>query len=95
MPIQSMTGFARIEGFNEIANWTWEVRSLNGKGLDFRLRIPSGNDALQPQIRKLIASHLLMLLLVSGMVFQSLDQGNKRSPYFLNKCLNMHLYPFV
>lgn len=57
MPLQSMTGFARIEGFNEIANWAWEIRSLNGKGLDFRLRIPSGNDALQPQIRKLVAGH--------------------------------------
>ncbi len=52
-----MTGFASLEGFNEIANWTWEIRSLNGKGLDFRLRIPPGSDHLQPQIRKLIASY--------------------------------------
>ena len=57
MALQSMTGFARIEGFNEIANWRWEVRSLNGKGLDFRLRLPAGSDALQPEIRKLVAGH--------------------------------------
>ncbi len=57
MALQSMTGFARVEGQNDIARWTWEVRSVNGKGLDFRFRFPPGNDALQPQIRKLISGY--------------------------------------
>ncbi len=55
MPIQSMTGFARFEGRNDDAKWVWEVRSVNGKGLDFRLRTPPGMDNLQPHIRKILA----------------------------------------
>lgn len=54
MAIQSMTGFARIEGQFEDTQWVWEVRSVNGKGLDFRLRTPPRLDALQPKIRKLL-----------------------------------------
>ncbi len=55
MALQSMTGFARVEGNNSDARWIWEVRSVNGKGLDFRLRTPAGHDYLQPQIRKLVS----------------------------------------
>jgi len=57
MALQSMTGFARVEGQSETAGWVWEVRSVNGKGLDFRLRTPPGFDRLQPQIRKLVSKH--------------------------------------
>ena len=54
MTSHSMTGFASVEGSNKNARWNWEVRSLNGKGLDFRLRIPPGCEHLQPQIRNLV-----------------------------------------
>ena len=57
MALQSMTGFARVTGRNDEANWVWEVRSVNGKGLDFRLRTPPGHDNLQPQIRKLVSKY--------------------------------------
>ena len=57
MALQSMTGFARVTGRNDQANWVWEVRSVNGKGLDFRLRTPPGHDNLQPQIRKLVSKY--------------------------------------
>ena len=46
MSIHSMTGFARASAQHGNYNWTWEVRSVNGKGLDVRCRIPSGFDAL-------------------------------------------------
>ena len=55
MPLQSMTGFARVSGNNDVADWVWEVRSVNGKGLDFRLRTPPGFDGLQPQVRKILS----------------------------------------
>ena len=58
MTLQSMTGFARVEGNNQAAHWAWEVRSVNGKGLDFRLRTPPGFDNLQPQIREMVTGHL-------------------------------------
>ena len=42
MPLCSMTGFARVDGAGEGYRWTWELRSVNGKGLDVRLRLPPG-----------------------------------------------------
>jgi len=41
-----MTGFARAEGGDESFAWTWEARSVNGKGLDLRCRLPQGYDEL-------------------------------------------------
>ena len=35
-----MTGFARTEGEEAGLAWAWEVKSVNGKGLDLRLRLP-------------------------------------------------------
>ncbi len=40
MTLQSMTGFARSEGTSGRYRWAWELRSVNGKGLDLRLRLP-------------------------------------------------------
>jgi uncharacterized protein YicC (UPF0701 family) len=42
MAIQSMTGFARHEGEARAVRYVWELRSVNGKGLDLRLRLPAG-----------------------------------------------------
>lgn len=54
MSIHSMTGFARASGCQGNYSWTWEVRSVNGKGLDVRCRIPSGFDALDLPTRNAI-----------------------------------------
>ncbi len=51
MTISSMTGFARIEGAHEGWSWAWEARSVNGRGLDVRLRIPSGFESLETLVR--------------------------------------------
>ncbi|GJE28421.1 YicC/YloC family endoribonuclease [Methylobacterium organophilum] len=42
--IASMTGFARAAGSTGPVQWLWEIRSVNGRGLDIRLRVPSGLD---------------------------------------------------
>ena len=55
MTLKSMTGFARASGAVEGFSWVWEVRSVNGKGLDFRLRMPPGLESLEPDIRKAAA----------------------------------------
>jgi len=59
--VVSMTGFARgqgvVEGPEALA-WTWEVRSVNGRGLDVRLRTPPGFDALDGPARALVGRHL-------------------------------------
>jgi uncharacterized protein (TIGR00255 family) len=46
-----MTGFARAEGEAGGISWAWEMKSVNGKSLDLRLRLPSGFDALEPALR--------------------------------------------
>ena len=47
-----MTGFARTEGGNGTADWVWEVRSVNSRGLDVRCRMPPGLDRLEGPTRK-------------------------------------------
>ncbi|MDQ0454142.1 YicC/YloC family endoribonuclease [Rhizobium paknamense] len=58
MHLQSMTGFARSEGTTGRCRWAWELRSVNGKGLDIRLRLPQGLEALESDIRAIVGSHL-------------------------------------
>jgi uncharacterized protein (TIGR00255 family) len=45
--VSSMTGFARAEGQIDGFAWAWELRSVNGKALDLRFRLPPGYDALE------------------------------------------------
>lgn len=49
--VASMTGFARREGGDETLTWTWEVKSVNARGLDIRARVPSGMEALEARAR--------------------------------------------
>jgi uncharacterized protein (TIGR00255 family) len=58
MSIKSMTGFARAEGTYDGAAWHWEVRSVNGRGLDVRLRLPPGSEQLEPKVREAVARHV-------------------------------------
>ncbi|MDK4703136.1 YicC family protein [Rhizobium sp. CNPSo 4062] len=58
MALQSMTGFARREGTSGRGRWAWELRSVNGKGLDVRLRLPPGLERLETDVRKSIADRL-------------------------------------
>ena len=50
--LASMTGFARAEGSAAGLTWAWELRSVNGRGLDLRFRLPPGWDALEPALRE-------------------------------------------
>ena len=50
--LASMTGFARAEGSAAGLAWAWELRSVNGRGLDLRFRLPPGWDALEPALRE-------------------------------------------
>jgi len=52
VPIHSMTGFARAEGQDDDCSWGWEARSVNGKGLDVRCRLPTGFEALEQRVRE-------------------------------------------
>jgi uncharacterized protein (TIGR00255 family) len=58
MTLKSMTGFARADGTHGDTAWHWEVRSVNGRNLDLRLRLPSGFDALEIRARALAQEKL-------------------------------------
>lgn len=51
MPLSSMTAFADLTGGVDEVSWIWEVRSVNGRGLDLRLRLPDGFDSLDAPLR--------------------------------------------
>lgn len=58
MPVASMTGFARVEGEVEGTAFVWEIRSVNGKGLDLRLRLPQGYEGAEADLRKAAGQRL-------------------------------------
>lgn len=49
-----MTGFARREGGDGAQTWVWEAKTVNGKGLDVRARLPQGYEALEPRVRSAV-----------------------------------------
>jgi len=51
MALSSMTGFARSHGVSGAYAWAWELKSVNSKGLDLKLRLPSGWDAIEVPVR--------------------------------------------
>lgn len=53
-----MTGFARVRGDEGGQPWTWEVRSVNGRSLDLRLRLPPGLETLEAAARGMVAARL-------------------------------------
>ena len=58
MTLKSMTGFARTDGVHGDTSWFWEVRSVNGRSLDLRLRLPSGMERLEAGARGLCQERL-------------------------------------
>lgn len=54
MSLQSMTGFARASGETAMASVTWELRSVNGKSIELRLRLPQGMERIEPPARQAV-----------------------------------------
>ncbi len=68
MSLRSMTGFARVNAQAEGATWSWELKSVNAKGFDLRLRLPPGLDTTEVEARRMIST-----VIVRGTVQASLD----------------------
>ncbi len=49
--IQSMTAFASLTGAIDGTAWVWDIRSVNARGLDLRLRLPDGIDGVEAALR--------------------------------------------
>jgi uncharacterized protein (TIGR00255 family) len=57
LALASMTGFARAAGEGFGISWVWEIKSVNGRALDLRLRLAAGYDALEPGLRTELTRH--------------------------------------
>lgn len=58
MSLTSMTGFSRASGQTGRVRWTWELKTVNGRTLDVRVRVPQGFDALDTAARAAIGARL-------------------------------------
>ncbi|GEP53968.1 hypothetical protein RSO01_11340 [Reyranella soli] len=56
--IASMTGYARAQGSDERRRWVWEARSVNGRNLEIRCRVPQGFDRLENPARAAIGTRM-------------------------------------
>ncbi len=72
MALSSMTGFARSHGVTGAYAWSWELKSVNAKGLDLRLRLPPGWDAVEGPVRSSAAQ-----VLARGNVYGTLTAERK------------------
>ena len=68
MALSSMTGFARGHGVAGCYAWAWELKSVNSKGLDLKLRLPPGWEAIEPAVRARASE-----ILSRGSVFANLS----------------------
>ena len=75
MTIVSMTGFAEAHGSRDGARWRWEVKSVNGKGLDLRLRTPPGFDTIEPPARMLTNERFRRGSLQASLTFETTDSS--------------------
>lgn len=58
MTLQSMTGFSRVDGTQANFSWAWELKSVNGKSLDIRWRLPFGYDFLEAELKSKVAKQI-------------------------------------
>ena len=56
--IASMTGYARAQGADDRRRWVWEARSVNGRNLEIRCRVPQGFDRLENPSRTAVGGRL-------------------------------------
>ena len=90
--IASMTGYARAQGADERRRWVWEARSVNGRNLEIRCRVPQGFDRLENPARTAVGGRLKR-----GNVSLTLTLTSERqsSPLRINRALLAELGTLV
>lgn len=77
--LNSMTGYASHQGKSDLSGihlvWEWELRAVNGRGLDLRLRLPEGYGFLEKSLRDKLSAQL-----TRGNVTLSLRLRQERAP---------------
>ncbi|MEI7873382.1 MAG: YicC/YloC family endoribonuclease [Alphaproteobacteria bacterium] len=87
-----MTGYARAQGADERRRWVWEARSVNGRNLEIRCRVPQGFDRLENPARTAVGGRLKR-----GNVSLTLTLTSERqsSPLRINRALLAELGTLV
>ncbi len=75
MALISMTGFAEMQGACEFLRWRWEVKSVNGRTLDLRLRMPPGFDSIEPAARMLANERFRRGSLQAALMLEAQENG--------------------
>lgn len=75
MSIHSMTGFARVQGAVAAFRYAWELKSVNAKGLDLRLRAPPDFDSVEIKAREKIAARLARGAVFANLVAKREDES--------------------
>ncbi len=90
--IASMTGYARAQGADDRRRWVWEARSVNGRNLEIRCRVPQGFDRLENPSRTAVGGRLKR-----GNVSLTLTLTSERqsSPLRINRALLAELASLV
>lgn len=73
--LYSMTGFASAQGAGHGCTWGWELRSVNGKGLDLRLRLPDWIEGLESTLRARLGKALARGNVSLSLKIQTDDQA--------------------
>ena len=89
MTVSSMTGFARSEGQSNGCSWTWELKSVNAKGLDVRCRVPNGFENLEKAARDRVAKTFKRGNVTVNLTFSWIkgDAGFRVNPQVLEELL--------
>ncbi len=74
MSLKSMTGFARSGGALAPWRWNWEIKAVNARGLDLRVRVPPGFDALEAEARSRLGA-----MLVRGTCYANLSAQREQA----------------
>src|SRR6056297_926882 len=73
--LRSMTAFASGKGAQGRHSWSWDLRSVNGKGLDLRLRVPDWIEGLEAALRARLGARLSRGNVTVGLKIQA-DEGD-------------------
>ena len=87
-----MTGYARAQGSDERRRWVWEARSVNGRNLEIRCRVPPGFDRLENPARNAVGAHMKRGNVSLTLTVTSEQQGK---PLRINRALLAELAVLV
>lgn len=76
MSVHSMTGFARAAGSFGPWSYAWELKSVNAKGLDLRLRTPAGFDAVEIKARTAVSARLSRGAVIGNLAAKREDEAS-------------------